>query len=502
MRVVEVKKIFENCGIKFLPGHSYVMAEDIEAQYRALVGDALGMSYPIETIYKPYKGQDLSGKKLLVFRTGGIGDLCFLNGAIRILKKKFPTSSLRAASACKQPLENLTELDALYDMPFDAELFKETDYQLFFQGIIEGGSDESKRTHAVDMFLSYFGIDGTHIPDEEKVPRLTFTKAEIDWCQKTIAGWGIKDTDYVIGVQMETSAPLRNFPKEKMKAFIDVLSKEPNTKVVVIGSEQHDMIGNFFKGGSPNIFVATKFNVRQSIVLCTRYNLVIAPDSFIIQIAGALDKPLVGLYGPFPSEVRMKYFKNSIGLDPSVPCAPCYKHDFRGCVKGFPSPCFTQISVDDVLQAADLLKFKFTGAHFTFMAPLMREPNLQEVSQYMMGADKGLCFFPGRYKPTNAVTVDPNPFVEADINDLAKELRRDSVPFVLYMNEFQPKYQPVYANSKNMVRPGGFYIVYVREGNEQFYQEIKRDIGGSFVLLFTKFDPGTREILIAGKKDL
>lgn len=501
MRIIEMRKSFENMGIKFVAGKSYVMAEDIEAQYRSIYGDSLGMSYPLEKSYKPYKGEDLTGKKLLAFRTGGIGDIFFINPVLRYLKKKYPTCSLRFASACKQPLENLPELDGIYDMPFDAALFNETDYQLMFQGIIEAGSEESKRTHAVDMFFSYFGIDSTHLPNEEKVPRLAFTKSEIEWMEKTVAGWGVKKEDFVIGIQMETSSPLRNWPKEKMKAAVDVLAREPNVKVVMIGSDQHEILGQFFKGGNPNVVIATSFTIRQAIVLTVRYNLVISPDSFMVQAAGALDKPLVGLYGPFPSDVRMKYFKNAIGLDTSVACAPCYKHDFRGCVKGFPSPCFTLINVDDVLQASDYFKHKFTGQHFGFMAPLLVEPDLSEVEKYMLGADKGLCFFPGRYRHPNVVTIDSNPFAGADIKNLAQEMKREVAPFVLYMNDFSPKSQPVYANSKNMVRPGGYYIVYVAQGAEQLFDELKRDLGNSgYVLMFSKFDPGRRTILVVGKK--
>jgi len=501
MRIVDVRKAFENNGVKFQAGKSYVMAEDVESQYRSVSPDTLGMSYPIEKLYKPYKGEDLNGKKLLGFRTGGVGDIFFVNPVLKYLKKKYPSSSIRFASACKYALENLPELDGVYDMPFDAKLLQETDYAIMFQGIIEAGSEESKRTHAVDMFFSYFGIDSTHLPAEDKVPRLSFTQGEMDWLAKTTKAMGIRDEDYVVAVQMESSSPLRNYPKEKMKAFVDMLAQEPDVKVVMVGSTDHDLLATqYFQAGNPKIIPATKFSVRQSIILTIRYNLVIAPDSFMIQAAGALDKPLIGLYGPFPSEVRMKYFKNAIGLDPAVVCGPCYKHDFRACVKGFPSPCFTLVSHIDVLLAADLLRHKFTGTHFGFMRDSLREPNIEEAKKFMLGADKGLCFFPGLYRHPNAIHVDDNALIQADITDLSTEFKRDSFPFVLYMNDFSSKHQPVYSNCKNMVRPGGYFIVYKRDSTEQLYQEVKRDVGGQFTLLHTKFNPGSREMLVIARR--
>jgi ADP-heptose:LPS heptosyltransferase len=499
MRMIDIVKPFSNNGINFLQGHRYILAEDTEGQLRTVYGECIGMSYPMDSIYRPYKGQDLSGKKIMIWRTGGIGDLAFLNPVVFYIKKKFPTCTLRVATGCKQPLENMPGIE-LYDMPFDAKLLEDCDFHLFFQGIIEGGSDQSKNTHAVDMFFHYFGIDSLQFPAEDKKPKLFFTKPELDWCEKELNKHGMTNDHYIIGIQMETSAPLRNFPKEKFKAVIDSLAKEENVKIVLIGTPVHDLVAQYYKGHYPNVHILTRYNVRQSIILATRYNLMIAPDSFMVQIAGALDKPFIGLYGPFPSEVRMKYFKNAIGLDASVVCSPCYKHDFRGCIKGFPSPCWTQITVEDVLQAADYLKFKFTGQHFNYMVNYLRTPNLSEIEKYMMSADKGLCFFSGYYRHPNTTTVDPNPFVKADIKDLSSEFKRDFYPFVLYMNDFTQKSRSTYEGSQGMVRPGGYFIVYKIGANEQFYDEIKKNVGERFLLMYSKFDTVTREFIIVGRK--
>jgi ADP-heptose:LPS heptosyltransferase len=504
MRIVEVTKDFAYNNISFKQGHRYVMAEDNEGQYRNVHGDKLGMSYPLETIYRPYNGQDLSNKRLTVWRTGGIGDLTFLLPVLVYLKKKYPSCFLRVATGCRQPLEHAPEINELYDMPFDAELLNDVDWHLMFQGIIESSSEISKKTHAVDMFFSYFKIDSTYLSAEEKRPKLYFNKEEMDWLSQTLPKLGIKEDDYVIGIQMETSSPLRNFPKEKFKTVIDIFAKEKNTKIVLIGAKQQETLGNFYKGNSSNVIVATGFTVRESIILVTRYDLVIAPDSFIIQIAGALEKPLVGLYGPFASEVRMKYFKNAIGLDPSVVCSPCFKHDFRPCIKGFPSPCFTQLKTEDVLQAADYLKFKFTGQHFFFMHELLKAPDLPEVEKYMLSADKGLCFFGGFYTHSNIIRIDTNPFFTPDISDINKEFTRESYPFVLYMGPvgFSPKNRGIYDNCKGLIRPGGYLMVHMQtNASEQFFDDVKKDIGmAKFIFLHSKFESSIRSFTIIARK--
>jgi ADP-heptose:LPS heptosyltransferase len=424
----------------------------------------------------------------------------FIIPVIRYLKKTYPNCILKMASGCKQPLENLPELDELYDMPFDAKVMEEVDYHLMFQGIIESSSEEANRTHAADMFFKYFSIDSTPLTDDDKRPRLFFTEDEMAWRDKTVGEAKITEMNYVIGVQLETSAPLRNFPKEKLKAIIDILSKENGVHIFLIGAAQQNALAAFYKGNHPNVHIATSFSVRQSIILATRYDQIISPDTFMVQTAGALDTPLVGLYGPFPSEVRMKYFKNAIGIEPDVICSPCFKHDFRACIKGYPSPCFSQVTVDQVLQAVDYFKHKFTGQHFGYMQRLLSEPFLEDIEHYFLSADKGLCFFPGYYKHHNMIRVDDNRFVRADVDDLSTEFQRGAFPFVLYMNEFSQRRIPVYNGSKNMVRPGGHFIVYKADAPEQFLQDITKDVGKSFAVMYSKYDPIAKTAIVVGKR--
>lgn len=501
MRIIEITKTFERNGVKLEGGHKYVMAEDAEAQLRSVVGNNMGMGYPIESVYRKYKGEDLSGKKLMCWRTGGIGDMFFLSPVLVHLKKKYPDCTLKMASGCKQPLENLPEIDELYDMPFDAALLETVDYHLMFQGIIETSNEASKRTHAADMFYSYFSIDSIQFPDEEKKPKLVFTDDEMKWLESEGEKLKIGKDDFVVGIQMETSAPLRNYPKDKMKALVDVLAKEPNVKIFLIGAPQHGQLANFYKGQYENVIPAVGYSVRQALILANRYDLVISPDSFMVQAAGALGKPLIGLYGPFASEVRMKYFKNAVGLDPCVACSPCYKHDFRGCIKGFPSPCFSQVKTEDVLQAADYLYHKTRGEHFGYMQFLMRVPDFSAIEKYMLGADQGLGFFCGYYGHPNMIKVDTNHFVGADITDLSTEFKRESFPFVLYMNDFRQERINTYHGSKKMVRPGGYFIAYKDEAPEQLFLELKQDIGKDFVLLYSKYDPTKKTLLIVGRKN-
>jgi len=499
MRIVQVIKDFNKNGMSLVAGKSYVMADDIELQCRSVMPSAFAMSTGIESRYRKYEGQDLNGKKIFFWRTGGIGDLTFLSPVVKYLKYKYPSCFIRVASGAGASLENLPAIDELYTMPFDADLLEGMDFHLMFQGIIESSSEISKVTHAVDMFYSYFKIDGKDVPDEYKRASLVYTPEEMSWLTGECLKIGLDKDDFVIGVQVETSSPLRNYPKEKLRAVVDVLAKEPKTKIVLIGGPQQGPVAEFIKGEHKNIILALSYDVRKSLVLANRYDLIISCDSFMVQVAGALDKPLVGIYGPFPSDVRMRYFPKSVGLDTDVVCAPCFKHDYRGCVRGFPSPCFSVITPELVLQAADYLREKYYHQHFTFMTPILTDPDLSEIEEYFLSANKGLCFFGGYFKHRNMLTVETNAFVGSDFG-IDGPFERNASPFVLYMNNLGINGGEIYQNSKTLVRPGGYFAVYKQGCSVEMFTELVKDIGKFGEIVYQKLDQTKKIGTVVGRK--
>jgi ADP-heptose:LPS heptosyltransferase len=368
MVTVDILKSFSYESVNYQQSISYVMSEEHESTLRAVKPEAIGMSHPL-VLTNQYKGEDLTGKKLMVFRSGGIGDIFMLSPVLRWLNFRYPTSQVKVATGCKEPLENLPYISELLTMPFPAHHLTGCDYMLHFQGILEGGGEDSKKYHGTDLFFRYFGIDPAWIISDNKRPHISISAAEIAWVQQTLKDRELTPgKDYIIGIQLETSSPIRNFPKDKLKQIIDILAIQPMVKIVLIGSESQTVAAEYLRDRRSNILVATKYTVRQSIVLASKYDLIISGDSMMIQVACGYQIPCIGLYGPFPSNLRMKYHKDSIGLDADVVCAPCYKHDYRGCIKGTPSPCWSTIKIEDILKAADYLRYLKTLTHYSFMS--------------------------------------------------------------------------------------------------------------------------------------
>ena len=368
MRLVTMSKSFTYDGAQYVGGHKYVMAEESERIIAGMSG-AVEKSVPIDPFYLQYKGEALDGKTLLTWRTGGNGDMLMLIPALQWLKKKYPTMRLIVATACPAPLEKHPAIDRLIRVPFDSLELGGADYHAMYEGLLEGGSKEAATQSAVDLYMRALSIDPSGVPRADKLPKIYASEPEEKWYLAETARL-FKPEDVVVGIQIEASSPVRKYPEGKLIAITQILVGEGAKVVIIGGPDQSEKYKHYCEKTPPGTVIdGTKYTIRKSIVLAKRYDLIIAPDSMMVQVGAAYETPTIGQYGPFHSSTRMKYHSAGIGLDARVVCSPCCVHDFRPCVKGFPSPCFTRISVKDVLESADYLLYPKINRHFRCLVP-------------------------------------------------------------------------------------------------------------------------------------
>ena len=88
-----------------------------------------------KNIFRPYRGQPLKdGESILVFRTGGIGDLLFIQPNLRYLKEKYPTCKIKFACGPQyQPMvETWDCIDEMLDLPFTLRELQDSTYHILF----------------------------------------------------------------------------------------------------------------------------------------------------------------------------------------------------------------------------------------------------------------------------------------------------------------------------------------------------------------------------------
>ena len=279
--------------------------------------------------FNRYTGQNLDGKRLLVWRTGGYGDLMFIQPILRYLKDTYPTCQITFATAPENvSLFNnwpVGIIDYVAAMPFDKDLMIKHDYHLTFEGAIERCL-ESKKVNYYDIFKKVAGVKF----DLDNYPLVLDINPIMDKHFKE----HIKPN--TIAIQLRASTPLRTLSIEKVKEIVDRLVIE-NYNVTFLDSSQYSawydqFITNFgYDKTVVSNFTPLCKDITMGITILNNCAGVITVDSAFAHFAEALKKPGVGLYGPFPSQLITTYYKHIKSLNPpqgwnECQMSPCYLH--------------------------------------------------------------------------------------------------------------------------------------------------------------------------------
>lgn len=369
---VSVSEAFKS--VKYLRvGVEYVVTDLFPQQ----VEQELGPGIIEERDYAPsnfYRGESLEGKSLFCFRTGGIGDLLFIATSLRQLKKNFP--SARLTLGCDATFSTILDSKAdgfdLVSMPLEKRILDRYDYILFFQGVIEGNPD-AERLNAYDLIRDAFHLDRLDNPLPSVRVEERTRKIARAFVERTSAG-----TTYQIGIQVSASVLKRSVPPQ---LYIDFIRYLPDDYMVYLvgGKNQYDLmdliIRNLPEEKQAHAINASRDlpSLAQAVALIGELDLVIGPDSSMLHVAAAHGIPLIGLYGPFPSDLRLRYYRNAIGIDSLTLCEfargnykSCFEHGDGICSLAAKtgetySPCMMFFLPKHLYQAMHRLGFPAPG---------------------------------------------------------------------------------------------------------------------------------------------
>jgi len=366
MRVVQMAK---GCEIKsgdrvvgnFEEEKFYIMSDAFHEQLTMITENLFGLEIPFREVYRGYNGEDLNNKKVIMLRHGGGGDILFMTTGIKELKRRYPEAhfSIAVGQQYLGLVKNEPEIEAIYDLPLLLDVWNNFHYHLIFEGIIEN-NPEASRVNAYDLFMDKMHLDLTGVPAEHKIPTIHIALADRTKFFPSMKDYNLERTQ--VGIQVEASSPIRNYPPAN---YIEISRGliERGCDIFLFGSGQQTLIIESLvkKLGSPHVFPKICESITEAIVVASYMDYFIAPDSLFIHIAGAFQIPVIGIYGPFHSELRMKYFKNAIGIDLETGCSPCFQHGHSPCLRGSPSPCFSLVKPEIVLMAFDKLRIEVKG---------------------------------------------------------------------------------------------------------------------------------------------
>jgi len=304
-------------------------------------------------VYKPYSGQDLTNKTLLVWRSGGIGDLLFIQPNLIYLKNKYP--SCRILFACGPQYQPMVEtwtncIDQILDLPFSLKYLLESDYHALFEGVIER-TREAEKICSYNLFSNWLGLN---LEDSLLRPEQKPDEEEIEKCRNILKSHNVEEGKFVVA-QMRASSIIRT-PREEIftKLFKFITDKGYKVLITDTPRKSAEIQKYIDKTDRENLINFSRFSdsIAKTIALTSLAKMVISPDTSLVHIAESLGVKSFGIYGAFPGRVRLTTYKNCEWIDCEKSCGPCFVHGQNLCKHsshGYPS-CFDNIKYDEAFE--------------------------------------------------------------------------------------------------------------------------------------------------------
>lgn len=297
--------------------------------------------------------KDRENRPVLIMRTGVIGDLLFLTPALREFKKTTGKKIVVCAWEKYLPqLEGCDFIDGVISYPLKASDAWRYSEIKFLDYVMEVDHEN----HATDAFAKALGLS---VPLPDYRPFYKVTEAEKEAAKSHI--YAVRPT---LVVQQTASSPTRNYPLEKWFEVIVRLERS-GWGILLVG-----LNGDFpefpVQHSTPFIRDLSRpgMSFRETAAVLSLATGFVGVDSALVHLCHALDIPAVGIYGPFPWQIRTAKAPKTIAVSGVGPCAPCFYHTYKG--PPFPpgKPCtqkqmcvvLADISPDRIVAKVSLLK--------------------------------------------------------------------------------------------------------------------------------------------------
>ncbi len=331
MKIVNIPAVIPLAPDHIIQPGRYMAPEMVAMQLLLMLGDGSmeELDVPVEK-YQMLEGADMNGKRIMLQRVGGFGDLVLLTPVMREMKRRWPTCHIGVSCMAHYGVvfAGLPYVDELLPFPLSMEAANTYDAWVLYENAIEK-NPAAHETHMTDLFGEIAGLRNI----ENCKPEYRIKPTEAIWASEAYP----RNFANRVAIQVGASGRCRRYPK--MGDLLNELIKG-GFEVMLLGTE-NEIPALRGKRLTPQIRNLTEagLSFRQSCAVANTADVFIGADSAILHVAGALDIPSVGLYGPFPWKLRTIYNDSILPLQGTGACAPCFHHNMGSMEKHFPDHC-------------------------------------------------------------------------------------------------------------------------------------------------------------------
>lgn len=305
-----------------------------------------------KNIYRPYYGEDLNNKTILVARAGGIGDVIYMSAAMKALKKKYPNCKIvfSCSDSYKSMIDNMDFYDKYIKYPFTLNRFALADYHALYSGIVERTTD-SYNTNLYELSAKFIGLDDVGLEDLN--PSIKVSPDKLIFCKDLLKQWNV---DKFVLVQKHASAINRTPPDKIWKPILKYISSlglsiifidSPNREKDVDLSMKYFELDNTFNlcGYSKTLDISIAMQSLSVFNLCA--------DTSMIPISHSIGAKVLSIHGPFLGNLRTNYGDNHQYINAETSCSPCFLNGNERCKNG--QKCFLELDINRVIEKIDYL---------------------------------------------------------------------------------------------------------------------------------------------------
>jgi ADP-heptose:LPS heptosyltransferase/SAM-dependent methyltransferase len=360
----DLKFNFNGYDFELKKGEKLLFADDVFA----LLPKNLQALFKEEKAGLPpfYRGENLSGKTLLVVAQAAIGDALCMTPALREIKRRYPDCQLfvSISGRARPVLEKLPYIDKLLPMPIPYKFVSKANYMVKVIEMVN--TPQFDNLNLVEYFLwkcqVFNAEDETPdvVVDENIVSEL---KPVFDQIRKASDGKKVLLFHYL------ASSVHRSLPPKLLKEIEPFIEKEYVPVLCSLPTEDVTLELALEAYGITSVNLSSLMkDIRYLIAAVHLSDTVITADTATLHIAAGLKKPTVLISGPIDGELRSRTYPTVINIPVNYrgqTCvAPCMKHTSDGpCPEArvkheFYSPCIQNIPARVVyyaLKDAELL---------------------------------------------------------------------------------------------------------------------------------------------------
>lgn len=267
-------------------------------------------------------------RSILVTRAmGGIGDLLMMTPGLHALKQKYPHCEIELALPRRyHPLFAGNEDVQLVDIQEETLCY--TTYQKWFNltdcpaAKAESRTAPRVRKNRIELFAEALGAGGWRLRKAGRRPRYFISEEERVF-QKEFWRQCCLEGKTVCGVQVQAAETYRDYPY--MGDLVRRLSHD--LTVILFHGDPIEM-----RTGA-TVLDPGRLPLRRSFALAAACDCVIAPDSALVHLAGALDLPCIVLSGPIDGRIRTADYPRAVHVDTrkQLKCVPCWRNEIIPC---------------------------------------------------------------------------------------------------------------------------------------------------------------------------